>query len=560
MTAAHPKQQEHHLGGAHAALSDDVLRLRDATEDVFLSTGEQLLEVSDLLSAALAAVDSLAALGREDVMDRLREQACTQPETFADLSTGFHEIFGRIKGLNDMILTLDKEVSSVRRSVMTTRFVMVNARVVLSSMLIQEQRLSSLTDDGSRIVGQMQQLLHQFEGAIRGIRASVTQVEHMIGEVGATVNGVVCTAFGALIADVSEFERNVRAIAGASDEMARQVQAIQSATAQAVEGLQVGDATRQRLEHVANILETMTGDGGLLPPMAATLLTDAAREQSGSLARLESNIAVLTDSLQTLVDKHLADFAGTTDHALDADTLLDGSARIAQTLETVRPMQERTRELDRMLHEELDQFNALTHEGEEVQFNIKQIGMNAVLACARLGDDGTPLKVVAEQIQFVAQDTSDSFARIRETMLRIGTLGRQITTESEEIITRSIQVPTTLSMRINPLIERVVHDLSPLQTVIGKIRGRVARLEFDFAPARAHTERLGDLAARLPRGTGSGDPQSHDVLAQIYACFTIEAEREIFSHFYPDDAANFRAGQHQAEETAGDVPDDDFFF
>lgn len=540
------------------AVLEDVRHLRDTTESIFLSTGEQLIEIAMLLETAIAAFNTLVDLGRDDLMHKLRAKALAQEDSFEVLRNGFVDAGNKISGLTSMLCFLDREFHRVRRSVTTTRFVVVNAKTVLASIPSQQQRLGHLTKEGTRVVEEMEHLLSNFERTLHEIGQSVRRMDQVVSLVGSTVDNDVRSAFDALISDIADFESSFQMIAGAGAAMSNRLKDIQAATAKAVAGLQVGDSTRQRLDHVAFVLENALSENSPLHDLAAVLLEDAFLEQTEKLDQLKNSVASMIAGLRDLVQSHLMEFSGATERTLNASSLLGDAEQIAASVEVLRPLQDKAGQTYQTLDAELNRFNGLIRQNEEVQVKIRHIGMDAVLACTRLGDDGKPLKVVAEQIQIVAEESGDHFGSIRGTMKEISELGRSVASETEEMVKQSIQVPANLSADFGPLITQVVESFSPIQSIIMNLKGKTAAVKFDFAPAQAHTAQLERLASQIPRFIPAEKTELvlDSVLEKIFSGFTIERERDVFRNIFP--AQSIAA--NSASQTATGATLDEFFF
>ena len=87
---------------------------------------------------------------------------------------------------------------------------------------------------------------------------------------------------------------------------------------------------------------------------------------------------------------------------------------------------------------------------------------------------------------------------------------------------------------------------------------RSCRLTFDFAPAQRHSRALAELASQTQSSLGpvGSDALSDASLAQIYAIFTIETERDLFRAVMPDRAEAVAA----AVFTEPKAEMDDLFF
>jgi methyl-accepting chemotaxis protein len=524
---------------ADSSLLGQVTSLRDSTEEVFLSTGTQLIEVATLLDAARAAAQSLDQLAKVDLIDRFRVEADSQSGAFETLAADFAVSRTGIQAATSALRKLDHAISDVRRSIVTMRIVVLNARVNLASLSAEDQSLSSFAEGGQAVVAVSTDLLVRLETALSVIQIAVEKTETMVDRIGGALTTSVLGAFKVLMTDVSSFEGGIHDIRDRGAELSRKLQDMLDATRHAVTGLQVGDSTRQQLDHVIAILSRPEGQQPALQSLAAELLRNAAQTHSVMLDQLRASMAEMTNGLSDLVDTHLRSFFGSNGPVVDAETLLDGSARLTHAIEALHPLQDETRKLSEAMAVEFEAFRGLILEGEGVQESALMIGINAVLSCRRMDQGSAALKVVAEQLQVVSREVGERFAAIRTILDRVSTLGGEITSGTDRLVRQSIDVPKKLSGSIGPMINAVAAHLEPAQQAIARLHERLAGLAFDFGPALKHSHQLSDLAADLsaPARPMQSDQVPDATLAEIYAMFTIEREREIFRLVLPDRVA-----------------------
>jgi hypothetical protein len=225
----------------------------------------------------------------------------------------------------------------------------------------------------------------------------------------------------------------------------------------------------------------------------------------------------------------------------------------------LQPMQKLMADLGQTMSDAFDAFRDLISQGEGVQDSTHLIGINAVLSCMRLGQDGAALKVVAEQLQVVSHDVGGRFASIRTALSGISLLGDQITSGTSRLVQQSIEVPEQLISGIVPMVRSVVSYIEPAEAAISRLQNRLSNLAFDFGPATRHRMALQDLSARLP--TPLTPPPSGDLsdarLGQIFAMFTMEDERDAFRAVLPDRAVT---SPPPATSETPSQEDDSFFF
>jgi methyl-accepting chemotaxis protein len=544
--------------GATTDLLARVVELRDSTEAAFLSTGSQLIDIATLLDVAKTAALSIDALAQIDLLNRLHAEADTQAATFAALAAEFAEAQSGIRTLASESMALGHDLLAVGRSVVTMRSVVLNARVTLASLSMQDLNLRSFAESGQAVVAEISELLVQFEQTMDDIQKAVEQTQLMVSQIDATMRTEVLSAFDAVMQDLSGFERSVRAVSGRGADLSRMLQSLIDATGRAVSGLQIGDSTRQQLDHIAAILSRPDADDPAFAALVAALLRDASNANSAMLDQLQTSVSQMTVGLANLVDVHLSGFFGAPGETVDAARLIEGCERLAQAIAALNPMQDLTIALGKSMAEKFDAFRHLVLKGEGVQDSTHLIGINAVLSCMRLGQEGAALKVVAEQLQVTSHEVGGRFATIRTALARINTLGDQISSGTSRLIQQSIHAPEHLIATIVPMIQSVFGYLEPAQHAIAQLQRRLSDLSFDFAPADHHRTSLEALAAHMPPvgGPVKSDHIPDETLIGIYASFTMERERDAFRAVLPDRASVAARALTTEQESS---LDDDFF-
>lgn len=531
---------ERGLVSAPLALGDDLLgqvtALRDETESVFLTTGSQLIEISALLDTAQQGALSLDQLASGGHLDRLREEADAQMAVFGGLLSDFERVDAHVITLTTLLGQLSEDLQNVRRSVVMMRMVVLNARVTLATLHARDQRLSNFAEDGQNVVAETVDLLSQFENAVRAIGKVVDKTTVAVRETQAALAVGVLAAVRSLTQDVAGFEAGVRAIGRQGNALPASLQSLLDATAAAVSGLQVGDSTRQQLDHAVFILALPEADDPALRTLAEALIIDAADVHSRTLAALRQDVGRMIASVKTLVEGHLAGFMEASGRSSAPERLQEGTVRLDDAIRALHPLQSQAAALELEMKREFDAFRQLICRGEAVQESTRLIGINAVLSCTRLGSGGLALKVVAEQLQAVAGEVGARFSAMRATLENIGVQGVETATAIAGALRNSIEMPERLVIAINPLVAEVTRHLQPVNIAIQSLQDRLKDIHIDFDPALRHCQRLQTVSANLalPSVPPISDQVDDDVLARIAAIFTIERERDVFRAVLPD--------------------------
>lgn len=516
-----------------------IVTIRDATEGVFLTTGSQLIELASLLDTARQGAVSLDKITRGGLLDRLHGEAEGQTASFGELTRGFQKVDAGIEALAHALRQLGSDLQDVRRSVVTMRMVVLDARVTLASLHAQDQRLSNFAEDGQAVVTQIVDLLARFEEAMPTMRGIVDDTASAVRDIGDNLEKGVIVAFGQLMRDVAAFEAGARAASGQGHALSGKLQTLLGATAAAVSGLQVGDSTRQQLDHAAFILSLPEAGDPALRALAEALVIDVSAVHGRTLDELRQSVAKMIAGLKDLFDAHLGGFLDACGQTADPAFLREASGRLGIAIKALYPLQAKAQSLERAMAEEFDAFRGLISTGEKVQQSTRQIGINAVLSCSRLGSGGQALKVVAEQLQCVARDVGHRFAAMRKTLDGVGLLRQETTSAIDRALRNSIEMPERLANTMDPLISSVTDCLLPVNTAVMQLRDRLANLDIDFGPAQNHRAQLQTLADGLSpmRRPPVSDRVSDETLGRIARVFTIERERDVFRAILPDRAS-----------------------
>lgn len=537
---------------------DQVLSIRDATEEVFLTTGSQLIELSSLLDTARQGARSLDLIVRGGLLDRLRGETASQSAAFESLTGGFQTVDAGVVALTTSLNQLGADLQDVRRSVVTMRMVVLNARVTLASLHEQDQHLTNFAEDGQTVVAAIVDLLSRFEEAMPTIRELVQETALAVKDVSTNLDADVLVAFRRLMEDVSSFEAGARTASGKGYELSGRLQGLLGATAAAVSGLQVGDSTRQQLDHVAFILSLPEAPDPALRALAEALVVDAAALHCRKLDELRRSVGQMVSGLNDLIEVHLSGFLEACGKAAAPEVLQQDTNRLDLAIKSLQPVQSKAAALEQAMMREFDAFRDLIREGEQVQQSTRQIGINAVLSCTRIGSGGQGLKVVAEQLQFVAHEVGSRFSAMRKTLDGVGAQCAQTNSAIDHALRSSIEMPERLANSMGPLIENVTESLLPVNTAVLRLRDRLADLNLDFGPAMRHAGQLRTLAEGFgsPDALPPSDHLSDDVLSRVAAVFTIERERDVFRAILPSRAAIL--ARPSTEQPVCD-PDDGFF-
>lgn len=406
-------------------------------EGAFLSAGRGL---SQGLSAFRSLTDSLAALG-DDIdrggtaaashqLDRLSRMLRGVAERLPTDGTLLRDL---LDGNRGMRRKFDDLVGDMRMMVVVSR----SAR--LEAVVSDEQRAS--LEEFSRTID------HQIGDAQRRIDACVSQHggATTLLERSAREHLAFDDAYrDKLVGLAAEFDQALDAMARRRDaglaftaEAAARARGIAQAAGLALVSLQVGDNTRQRLEHVTFALERADGlDAGggedgpdaaatadLLCRVAEAQLRDTVDTFDGEASRILDTFAMLGREAATLATEGRAtygnDAGGTASFVSEFRARFAAAMGIVAACSANRLAVERATGALRSMLAPLDEtLTTLVTTSEDLVI----VAMNVGLKAARLGSDGRGLVTVAGELKRLASQISldavallDAFRGVRGT-------------------------------------------------------------------------------------------------------------------------------------------------
>lgn len=313
-----------------------------------------------------------------------------------------------------------------------------------------------------------------------------------------------------------------------SDDAGRQV-------AQQIVALQLGDITRQRLEHVQAAAQLLTTPQHPIGGLLAAQLQDAADELLRDGARIESGLRQLAQTARAIgqlgAKVHGETSSGGFLAALEAD--------IRETAALLNELSAGDATTDRRMAAVLEAATALTvrlASVQSVQEDIRIMGLNATLKCGRLGLVGRPLAAVAQELRSCSGRFGVNAASVLQDLERLGSIATKLRDPSRQSkhaelaeTTEGMLVPLR---RLNGLEHELATALSDLQADADEV-GRLAEAAVtQFAVHRTLAAMLRDAATDFA-AWNDGDAYDRAVLDRIAAGYTMAREREVHARFAP---------------------------
>ncbi len=424
------------LTSAVLELGPRLAETRAVIESRFSATGDSLIECAMSLNAVSAAHEGLP--GALDGEEFAQAEA-----SLASISAELARISHSDVGEDGAIAQLQKLAVSMADPLIELRRVMLLLEIISANVGILAAEISDESGELEAFTGAMVALAH---GAIDGIAAFAQSRAALLSQLsGATA---AKDRFAAIHADTlehvrSRLEGHAEAIARHRHSAGRQLSDNGGATrriaervASVVSAMQIGDITRQRIEHVEQGLDVLIAllrpDNSEAPALRAATVGQLRRLEEAQLrdavSEFREQAKFIAESLPQLADdteRVLAD-GDAQARALTAssgDTLAGMLAdlhKVRSLFADFRSVHDEAHRLAQAVAAAIENMVSKLGTIDRIERRIRMLSFNMAAQCTRLGAEGRAMMVITEQLRDLAMRTETAAGQVHE-LLAAGT-------------------------------------------------------------------------------------------------------------------------------------------
>ena len=207
----------------------------------------------------------------------------------------------------------------------------------------------------------------------------------------------------------------------------------------------------------------------------------------------------------------------------------------------------------------------LQHESSlrRIAHEIRLSGVNAVIICAKLGEDGRALRELAHWLRELTDESDEIIPRLQTGLGECRDTLHKLTEEQvaglDTLLARFAQDAERLDRMIRgsaAVVDKTVKDYSLTATNLPKQIGRAHALLTHFlvklAETRSTTQTLGFSAEALPMPSGAlqSDPALWNTLENLFSLYTMESERRV----HVQAIARFEGSEETEDKTEVSAP------
>ena len=399
-------------------------------------------------------------------------------------------------------------------------------------------------DVGRRL---LDELLEQIKRLSDGV-ASVDQAGRLLAKEFAPVVPHVPTK---LAADAEALDGYLQSLSAVARQVAEIARAVQAQVGIALGTLQVGDSTRQRLEHVVaglQMLDTAVDEAGgrdnvdpaamgIVRRLLAAQLTAAASAFDQGAERLVASLRGLAPEAARLLA--LIEQDGNGEGRAFLARLEQGMGDVAPVVDRLSNAGERSRAMMELMSATVGELVGRIREIGRVQIDVQDIATNTRLLCRRHGATGKAVSVIAAEIDVQANMLK---AAMNDVVRPIEILDA-VSDETENdpsggngdigsMLSAALRIVQEGCLRTERAIGVGGDDANQL---IALLDGSATDISVELALGQS----IREAAANLSTAPDSDTPDEQgtvllqSVLGRIFAIYTMASEREVHADALP---------------------------
>ncbi|WP_375450639.1 hypothetical protein [uncultured Devosia sp.] len=544
-----------------ASLADELRALlpglaepRERIEATFVEAGDRLTRGATTLNRITRIFEALPqSLESPELHEASARLAAIGTESQA-IAAVFAAEQDDLARLVNVVAAADHPISDLRRTVKMMGIVAINARVVAAGIVGDSDDFNVFTTDIATLSESAHRTIQEFSTAYRQltdeVRRAAEQRAHFETAHADTLSGLAAS----LQETLDAVSRQRQASLDGSAETGRVSRQIGGRIASAVMALQVGDATRQRLEHVEAALALLAGllDGDTLDDLAlppadqapalASVTALQAAQLGGATEAFAADVADAASALRDLAadartimvrsrDVYGQGDAGSPSPLAALNAQLRHAAAVLRDCESERGKLEIVAAaVQATVATLLGHVEAV----QEIEANMRLVSLNAAVKCAQLGPRGTALNVIASQLRELTGETvgaaETAMAGLREAAGLAQSFGAAASGDAAGQVGQ-LEHEAIAALKLLETVDQCLAEaLSVLDRDGPNVIALLGEAASGFADQTAISEAMGDMHIAVVELSGDITPPSPALtalLATLRTRYTMDVERRI---------------------------------
>jgi methyl-accepting chemotaxis protein len=536
-------------------------------EDRFRVVAERLTEGIGVLRSLSSAFDALPlGLEGEDVAHATHDME-DMARRLGAIAAGMDRDQGTLDGLTGQVGTVVGRVTRLGKTVSVFTVLAINARIAAAHVSNVDVDFSVFTSEIGRLARMAASTIGHFDQDLRRLADRLDTANRgqraFAGEHRQTLQSVA----GHLQQSLGSVSSHRRQAAKAATTISHTSRDLMQRIGDAVGALQIGDITRQRVEHVAHAVQTLvngfspggeewaqTMGGHEREQLIATVcrlqsvqLTHALADFNRDVERAAVALRAMTGDVRGLLDTGRNSY-GVAGHSGESFLIA-----LAREMKEAGQLMERyclsRQQVDEAVTSVSQSLTGLVKEVESVraiETDMRLIGLNTALKCGRLGTQGRALSVIAQELRALANRTVEDSRHVSDGLEAIVAAAQALARQDGEregdqggdafaVMARTMAGSVVVLERVGGAMSEA---LAALERDGARVFGLLDAAASGLAVQQEVGQGLGQVIGVLDRIANSVDVGPADiprikelVLSLMKGRYTMESERMVHEMF-----------------------------
>jgi hypothetical protein len=553
-----------------ASIGQEFGALAAGLDAVFVRAGTALASAYEIVERLVGSLEGVTNAVNRDAADKAVETMRLTAERLTQLPQEQEQRQHHLAIISKTSTELLQHLAQIRRTLSFLQICGLNIKVTAAGA----DGFASFADHMSAKLEQAEGQVDEFENQISGLTQNIAAMVEADRLLMHECTSVIPRVPQKLFADAVSLQQMQDDSAALAEQIAGMAREIRAKVAVALGALQIGDITRQRLEHIAESVELVEGyeaedDNGLSKQAEGHLIALLAAQAEDTVGDFLREVATLAESLRGLAPDavKLADVRQSGSSGAIQQVLLQLESNIGEVASVTRQVcaaEADSAKLGLASSQAAESLSGRLKAVNRIQRDVEQMAWNTALQCRGLGADGRGIAVISEEIQSFSHRLADVWLMVSQSFALIeasaGMIGGQSADgaglDTASMLLQSLDMIKDGSVRMAESLSAVDQEALRIGTVLDGITDDIA-CQTDIAPALIRTVAdLNALREAAPEFVAEEAPDEAKqslvtILGRIGARYTMASEREVHRGF-------LLSGTHEEPEPVAAPAGDDF--
>ena len=547
-------------------------------EKTFLDGGAVLVSVMEILGNLIGILDGMTGTldGKtaKNAVEGLRktiDDLARLPKTEENRQAGF-------KSLAEMCSSTRGHIDDIHETIRYLKTFAITVKITgagLTEFAGFADEIRERIQSGADEVG-------RFAANLETMRSQLVKARSLSSSTSVDFSTTIPQIIKGLNENSARISQQHKEMADIAAQVKKIAQTIQGKIGSVLSSLQIGDITRQRIEHIQGMLQMLDEfsasaeakdlDDGEYAVLREAVLQLAGAQMDETAADFQRDCGKIFASISSFADD-AARILSLRDELIDRTSNGDGNVLalmekgILEACNLAARVQESSSDADDVVRSVTSSAQELSRGIEilrSIKIDIHYMALNSNLRCSKLGDAGRSVNVVSGEMRVFAGKLETPADAIVEELQRVETATQQLVQQGQGLsadlagpLDQALQAVRHAKTQMDSGMDALAEEG---QAVFSRISSAVVTLDFESELGDTFNECC-QIAAQLSEGFDadvSGFSQKIEPFStRVYKLYTMAQERDVHVRYLPAAVSSSRTPA--AVSTTSASEDDDLF-